>query len=84
MTETDLTTAPVALATPVEAPAAPAADPAAVDRPASKAKTGLSGMVLPELRSLAGGPGIKGASGMRKGDLLSALQERPNPALLPI
>jgi len=81
VTETDLTTAPVALATPVEAPAAPAADPAAVDRPASKAKTGLSGMVLPELRSLAGGLGIKGASGMRKGDLISAIKERQTSAV---
>ncbi|QKT09080.1 transcription termination factor Rho [Gordonia sp. X0973] len=33
-------------------------------------------MVLPELRSLAGGLGIKGASGMRKGDLISAIKER--------
>nr|WP_212763483.1 transcription termination factor Rho [Gordonia araii] len=33
-------------------------------------------MVLPELRSLAGELGIKGASGMRKGDLISAIKER--------
>ncbi len=81
MTETDLATAPALAAsapssTPVVTSAAPvAAEPAAA---ASSAKRGLSAMVLPELRALAGGLGIKGASGMRKGDLISAIKERQN------
>ncbi|MGB6049421.1 MAG: Rho termination factor N-terminal domain-containing protein, partial [Rhodococcus sp. (in: high G+C Gram-positive bacteria)] len=37
---------------------------------------GLSGMVLTELRSLAGELGIKSISGMRKGDLIAAISER--------
>jgi len=32
-------------------------------------------MVLPELRALAASAGVKGASGMRKGDLISAIRE---------
>jgi transcription termination factor Rho len=38
--------------------------------------TGLAGMVLPELRSLAGQLGIKGTSGMRKGDLIAAIRDK--------
>ncbi|QBJ97961.1 transcription termination factor Rho [Rhodococcus sp. ABRD24] len=41
---------------------------------------GLSGMVLAELRSLAGELGIKGTSGMRKGDLIAAIKERQGSA----
>ncbi|MDJ0362970.1 transcription termination factor Rho [Rhodococcus sp. H29-C3] len=37
---------------------------------------GLSGMVLTELRSLAGELGIKSVSGMRKGDLIAAISTR--------
>ena len=37
------------------------------------AASGLSGMVLPELKALAGRLGIKGTSGMRKGDLVAAI-----------
>ncbi|WP_455901611.1 transcription termination factor Rho [Rhodococcus gordoniae] len=37
---------------------------------------GLSGMVLAELRTLAAELGIKGTSGMRKGDLIAAIKER--------
>ena len=44
--------------------------------PKSKARAGLQGMVLTELRSLAGELGIKGTSGMRKGDLIAAIKER--------
>ncbi|MDA8438868.1 MAG: Rho termination factor N-terminal domain-containing protein, partial [Propionibacterium sp.] len=36
----------------------------------------LAAMKLPELKSLAQGLGIKGASAMRKGDLVSAIQTR--------
>jgi transcription termination factor Rho len=35
----------------------------------------LSTMVLPELRALANSVGVKGTSGMRKGDLISAIRE---------
>lgn len=61
MTDTDLT-APADIATGADN--------------STELKRGLSAMVLPELRSLAGGLGIKGASGMRKGDLISAIKER--------
>jgi len=37
---------------------------------------GLSSMLLPELKSLAGQLGIPGASGMRKADLISAISTR--------
>ena len=37
---------------------------------------GLSGMVLTELRTLAGELGIKSISGMRKGDLIAAISAR--------
>src|SRR5690606_18736730 len=37
---------------------------------------GLSGMVLAELRTLAAELGIKGTSGMRKGDLIAAIKEK--------
>jgi transcription termination factor Rho len=38
--------------------------------------TGLSAMLLPELKQLAQQMGISGASGMRKGDLVAAIGER--------
>ncbi|MFC0313479.1 transcription termination factor Rho [Gordonia phosphorivorans] len=38
------------------------------------AKRGLSSMLLPQLRGLAGELGIKGTSGMRKGDLIDAIR----------
>ncbi|GGB16128.1 transcription termination factor Rho [Gordonia jinhuaensis] len=63
MTDTDLITTP---AVDTESPAAPR----------RRGGSGLSGMVLTELRSLAGELGIKGTSGMRKGDLIAAIQER--------
>jgi len=43
---------------------APAAD--AASRAPKKRAGGLSGMLLPELKQMAGGLGIKGAGGMRK------------------
>jgi len=39
---------------------------------------GLSGMVLADLKALAGQLGIKGTSGMRKGDLVSAIAAHQN------
>jgi transcription termination factor Rho len=49
---------------------------AASKRADTRRNAGLTGMVLTELRSLAGSLGIKGTSGMRKGDLIAAIQER--------
>ena len=41
---------------------------------------GLSSMVLPDLKALAGQLGIRGTSGMRKGDLVAAIAARQNGA----
>ena len=49
------------------------------DTPASKA-TGLSGMLLPELKQLAQQMGISGASSMKKADLVAAIRDRQRPA----
>ncbi|EME20343.1 transcription termination factor Rho [Rhodococcus triatomae] len=49
---------------------------AATKRADARRGAGLSGMVLTELRALAGELGIKGTSGMRKGDLIAAIKER--------
>ncbi len=65
MTDTDLTT------TGTE----PASGSAANKRTEARRGGGLSTMLLPELRSLAGQLGIKGTSGMRKSDLLAAVRE---------
>jgi transcription termination factor Rho len=40
------------------------------------AKSGLSGMLLPELKQLASSMGITGASGMRKSDLVAAISAK--------
>jgi transcription termination factor Rho len=51
------------------------------DTPSTARRSGgLSGMLLPELKSLAGQLGISGASGMRKADLIAAISERQVPA----
>ncbi len=56
--------------------AAPAADPAPKADVTTDASTGsLSTMVLPELRALANSVGVKGASGMRKSELIAAIRE---------
>ncbi len=46
------------------------------DTGAKRRGPGLAGMVLPDLKALAGELGIKGTSGMRKGDLIAAIAER--------
>ncbi|HYS39238.1 MAG TPA: Rho termination factor N-terminal domain-containing protein, partial [Pseudonocardiaceae bacterium] len=43
---------------------------------APRKRPGLSGMVLAELRELAGQLGLSGTAGMRKGDLIAAIKER--------
>ncbi len=78
MTDTDLITAPA------EQESAGSAGPDSGGQPAKTraraARTGLSGMVLSELRTVAGELGIKGTSGMRKGDLIAAIKERQSGA----
>ncbi|MDT7680574.1 MAG: transcription termination factor Rho, partial [Pseudonocardiales bacterium] len=58
---------------------APAADTAADSGPANgtptRRRAGLTGMVLAELRQLAGELKISGTEGLRKGDLISAIKE---------
>lgn len=44
--------------------------------PSSRRGSGLSGMLLPELKQLASSLGISGVSGMRKGDLVAAISQR--------
>ncbi|MFZ2177478.1 MAG: Rho termination factor N-terminal domain-containing protein, partial [Rhodococcus sp. (in: high G+C Gram-positive bacteria)] len=56
---------------------------ASTKRAEARRGAGLSGMVLTELRSLAGDLGIKGISGMRKGDLITAIKERQGGAAAP-
>jgi transcription termination factor Rho len=43
---------------------------------APRKRAGLSGMVLAELRELAGQLGISGTAGLRKGDLIAAIKEK--------
>src|SRR5699024_5604975 len=59
-----------------EAAGAQAGDSAQSSPRAGRRGPGLSGMVLAELRTLAAELGIKGTSGMRKGDLIAAIKER--------
>ncbi|GAB3963484.1 hypothetical protein GCM10029978_021450 [Actinoallomurus acanthiterrae] len=55
--------------------AAPAEKAAAAPR-RRRSGTGLSAMVLPELKALASSLGISGTGGMRKSQLIAAIQER--------
>ncbi|WP_432793929.1 transcription termination factor Rho [Rhodococcus ruber] len=75
MTDTDLIATPV-LDTTDSSAGAQATDPAQTAPRAGRRGAGLSGMVLAELRTLAAELGIKGTSGMRKGDLIAAIKER--------
>ena len=86
MTDTDLITAGSGAENP-EQPARSTPDttsdtpPAAVVEKAVETSTagadgGLSTMVLPELRALANEVGVKGTSGMRKNELITAIRER--------
>ncbi|WP_328359198.1 transcription termination factor Rho [Mycobacterium sp. NBC_00419] len=81
MTDTDLITAGDSAPQP-DAPAVvtqPSSQPEQAARTADAGATGsLSTMVLPELRALANRVGVKGTSGMRKGDLITAIREAQN------
>ncbi|NMH79426.1 transcription termination factor Rho, partial [Pseudonocardia xinjiangensis] len=48
--------------------------------PAPRKRGGLTGMVLAELRQLAGELNIPDTSGMRKGDLIAAIKEKQGAA----
>ncbi|GFG84262.1 transcription termination factor Rho [Mycolicibacter algericus] len=65
--------APEASSTPATSDSAPAATPD--NGAATAAEPSLSAMVLPELRALANRVGVKGASGMRKSELIAAIRE---------
>ncbi|MFC9552561.1 transcription termination factor Rho [Rhodococcus sp. NPDC056960] len=92
MTDTDLIAAPVR-ASSVDTVGAQAGDSsqasstgavtASTKRAEARRGAGLSGMVLTELRTLAGELGIKGISGMRKGDLIAAIKERQGGSAAP-
>ncbi|KAA0018057.1 transcription termination factor Rho [Antrihabitans cavernicola] len=69
MTDTDL------LATPVGNSETDSPVSQAKDSQSTSPTAGLSGMLLPQLRALAGQLGIKGTSGMRKGDLIGAIKD---------
>ena len=81
MTDTDLITAGDSAPQP-DAPAVvsqPSSPPEQAARTADAGATGsLTTMVLPELRALANRVGVKGTSGMRKGDLIAAIREAQN------
>jgi len=71
VTDTDLITA--------EDRTPPTESPAAVKSESSDSAEGsLATMVLPELRALANSVGVKATSGMRKNELISAIQETQN------
>ena len=78
MTETDLITAHD------HAPHSETTAAVSSDNPTSSAVSdsaaggSLATMVLPELRALANSVGVKGTSGMRKNDLISAIRETQN------
>ncbi|MFB9831111.1 Rho termination factor N-terminal domain-containing protein, partial [Actinoallomurus acaciae] len=58
---------------------APDTTPAEQTAPAPRRRrsgTGLSAMVLPELKALASSLGISGTGGMRKSQLIAAIQEK--------
>jgi len=91
VSDTDLITAGDS-APHTESPSAVTADipPAGESKPAAESQlatgadagsageTGLSAMVLPELRALANRVGVKGTSGMRKSELITAIRDRQN------
>jgi len=91
VTDTDLITAgdsapqTDAPAVTAQTPPAPEPQPAesrggeqGADAGSTGATGSLSTMVLPELRALANRVGVKGTSGMRKGDLIEAIRDTQN------
>jgi len=64
----------------LDTPAANSADATGSGRGRARRGEGLSSMVLPDLKALAGQLGIRGTSGMRKGDLVAAITARQSGA----
>jgi transcription termination factor Rho len=82
VTDTDLITAgdsteddKLSNAVTTDSSAGPDASALAADANPSESEGSLSTMVLPELRALANRAGVKGASGMRKNELIAAIRE---------
>lgn len=78
MTDTDLITAQDRTPPTESAAAVKSASPDDDAAPGGSSGGSLSAMVLPELRALATSAGVKGTSGMRKGELISAIRESRN------
>ncbi|MCX6482378.1 MAG: transcription termination factor Rho [Mycobacterium sp.] len=83
MTETDLITAQdrtaqTATGQPETTAAVTSDSPSSSAGSDGSASGSLATMVLPELRALATSVGVKGTSGMRKNDLISAIRETQN------
>jgi transcription termination factor Rho len=77
VTNTDLLSSEAAdAASPIASSGSDATSTNGSNGTARRKAAGLSGMVLPELRELAGQLGITGITGMRKGDLIAAIKER--------
>ncbi|GGU53533.1 transcription termination factor Rho [Lentzea flava] len=74
MSNTDLLSSDVAAASGSGAEETALSTPSNGTTPRRRA--GLSGMVLAELRELAGQMGITGTAGLRKGDLIAAIKEK--------
>ncbi|HEX8868128.1 MAG TPA: Rho termination factor N-terminal domain-containing protein, partial [Lentzea sp.] len=72
MSNTDLLSSDVAAASGSGAEETALSTPSNGTTPRRRA--GLSGMVLAELRELAGQMGITGTAGLRKGDLIAAIK----------
>ena len=75
MTDTDLITASDRTPQTESSATVKSESPTADSAPDAASGSSLNAMVLPELRALAASAGVKGASGMRKGDLISAIRE---------
>ncbi|MFR9753426.1 transcription termination factor Rho [Nocardia sp. 004] len=75
MTDTDLLATPGVEASPAGGRESESGQISKMSEHTDVARSGLTGMLLPQLRALAGELGIRGTSGMRKGDLIAAIKE---------
>ncbi|WP_330252536.1 transcription termination factor Rho [Nocardia sp. NBC_00565] len=75
MTDTDLLATPGVVSNPEGDRESESGQISKMSEQTDVARSGLTGMLLPQLRALAGELGIRGTSGMRKGDLIAAIKE---------
>ncbi len=75
MTDTDLLATPRVDSDPAGGRESDSGQISKMSEQTDVARSGLTGMLLPQLRALAGELGIRGTSGMRKGDLIAAIKE---------